>query len=326
MGVDAGLERRPLTPDGAREWAKLLAEIARADGDDEVFGEAELLEDFEHPRHDFDLGSAALYDGDLMVGWTLLTLREKNSEIHQIRQEGGVHPGYRGRGLGSELIAWSEQAAIVLHEQRHPGGPLSLTGECLLTNAAAMDLYAGRGYEAVRWFHLMECDLSAGLPAELPQPPAGLTIAGFRSSRSADAHLVRNEAFRDHWESTDLSEEEWERSIGLQAFRPGYSFVGYDGDEPVAMIITQEYEAYNNTIGGRDLYISTVGTRRAARGHGVASAMVVKALGAAIADGFKSASLNVDADSPTGAVGIYERLGFKVTNTAVAQRKQLIAP
>jgi mycothiol synthase len=41
------------------------------------------------------------------------------------------------------------------------------------------------------------------------------------------------------------------------------------------------------------------------------------------ADGFGSASLIVDADSPTGAVGIYERLGFSVTHTSVAQRKQL---
>lgn len=323
MGADDGFERRPLTPDQARAWARLLAVIARADGDDEVFGEADLLEDFDDPRCDFARGSLALYDGDVMAGWNLLTFRENTAEI---RQSGGVHPGYRGRGLGSELLAWSEQSAMSLHSRPHRGQPLSLIGECLQRNKGAMKLYASRGYEPVRWFLLMECDLSAvDLAGDLGQPPGDVTIAGFSLARSADARLIVNEAFRDHWGTAEQTEQEWDHFVGLGVFRPGYSYLCYLGGEQAGALIAHEYEAYNATNGGRDLYISTVGTLRSARRRGIGTALLVAALRAARADGFKSASLNVDADSPTGAVGIYERLGFKVTNTSVSLQKQFIA-
>jgi hypothetical protein len=47
-------------------------------------------------------------------------------------------------------------------------------------------------------------------------------------------------------------------------------------------------------------------------------------LSAAWADGCMSAALGVDADSLTGAVGIYEQVGFRVTDTWGEQRKDLI--
>jgi mycothiol synthase len=79
--------------------------------------------------------------------------------------EGGVHPSYRGRGLGSELLNWAEHAAVPLHEQRFPGRPLSLSSACLSTNAAAVALHEQRGYQPVRWFHDMVRDLSQPIPS-----------------------------------------------------------------------------------------------------------------------------------------------------------------
>lgn len=317
-----GSDLRPLTRDRASDWAKLLAVIARADGDDEVFGEEDLIEDFDDPRRDFPLGSVAAYDGEAMIGYSVLDLGKLMTGRPSIRQEGGVHPDYRGRGLGSELIAWSERAARTIHEQRQAALPLVLSGQCLQKNATAMALYADKGYEQARWFQLMEC----GFTTDLSLPPAAgdFTITGFTPARSEDARLVRNEAFRDHWESTDMSADEWEHYNAMRAFRSAYSFVCYLAAEPVGMIVSSEYEVFNETIGRRDLYISMVGTTRAARGRGVGTALLTTAIAAAKADGFESASLHVDADSPTGAVGVYERLGFTVTHTSVAQRKELI--
>jgi mycothiol synthase len=257
MEPNARFELRPLTRDQAPAWARLLGVIARADGDDEVFGEEDLLEDFDDPRFDFPLGSIAACDGEAMVGYSLLELRDLTTQTPRIRQEGGVHPDHRGRGLGAELLAWSERAARTLHERRSPGQPLVLSGQCLQDNSAAMKLYASKGFEAVRWFHTMERDLTDDRPA--PPVPDGLTIVGFTAARSEDARLVRNEAFRDHWESTDVTTEQWDRFNGVRSFRPAYSFVCYAGGEAAGMIIGHEYEAYNETIGRRDLYIAMVG-------------------------------------------------------------------
>ena len=320
------LSLRPLTRDQAGAWAELLVAIAKADGDDEVYAPEDLLEDFDDPRHDFPHGSVGVYDGDALVGCGLLELRGLAAEVPHLRCDAGVHPDYRGRGIGARLIAWAQETASQVAErgladQGRPGLPVTLNVSGLRTNAVALDLFAASGFEQVRWFHVME------RPPAAPVPPAapldGLTIVGFNAERSEDARLVRNESFRDHWQSTEMSAEQWDRFNSGRAFSPAYSFLCYAGDEPVGMIISHEYEAINEHLGRRDLYIAMVGTRRAARGRGVATALLLRALDSSMADGFDSASLTVDADSPTGAVAIYERLAFAVTQTSVVHSKTL---
>jgi len=66
-----------------------------------------------------------------------------------------------------------------------------------------------------------------------------------------------------------------------------------------------------------------VGTRATGRKRGIATALLATALSAARAEGYDQASLGVDADSLTGAVRLYERVGFTVDNTWISHRKQL---
>ncbi len=51
----------------------------------------------------------------------------------------------------------------------------------------------------------------------------------------------------------------------------------------------------------------------------------MRALTGARAAGFTSASLGVDADSPTGALGLYQRAGFTVMLTSITHTKPLLA-
>ena len=89
------------------------------------------------------------------------------------------------------------------------------------------------------------------------------------------------------------------------------------------LVIGHEYEEYNRVAGVRDLYVPLVATRRAARRRGIASALVTRALATARAGGFATATLDADAGSASGAVGLYERIGFTVQDTWVTQTKRL---
>jgi mycothiol synthase len=322
VNADALADSGPITPDRAGAWASLQASIAQADGTDEVFTADELLEEIDDPFTDFGSGSLAVYDGETMIGYSVLTTRESAEPAHDMRQAGGVHPDCRGRGIGSALLDWSERAAIPLHASRYPGQPLWLSGSCLDTNGSAIDLFSTRGYKQVRWFNLMQKDLSLAVASQLL--PDGIEVAGLSPERSTDALLVRNEAFRDHWGSTETSPESWEHLTSSRVTRPQYSFLAYEAGEPLAMVMTQEYEAINDATGERELHLALVATKRAARGRGIASALITTALPGARADGFTTATLSVDADSPTGAVRLYERLGFAVTETWVSHRKELL--
>jgi mycothiol synthase len=72
-----------------------------------------------------------------------------------------------------------------------------------------------------------------------------------------------------------------------------------------------------------DLYVAAVATRRSARKRGIASALLSCALADARSAGFTAASLTVDADSPTGAFGLYQRAGFAIRASSVKRVKDL---
>jgi len=316
-----GFDRRPLTPGDAREWAALLTAIQEADRSDEYASEQDLQEAFDQPDQDFASGSIAVCDGRTMVAYGVLTRRSVAEAVHNMRHEGGVHPSYRGRGLGGQLLDWAEQTAVPLHDDRFPGRPLSLSSGCLSRNAGAVALHEQRRYHPVRRFHTMVRDLSAAIPEAVI--PAGVEVIGYTPEKTEDALLVRNEAFRDHWESTETSTQSWEHFLASTAFRPGLSFLAYEGSEPLGMLISREYDVYNTKTGHRDLHIALVGTRAAGRKRGIATALLVTAMSAARADGYDQASLGVDVYSLTGAVRLYERAGFTVALTWTAYRKQL---
>lgn len=320
MSDNDDFQWRPIEPRDAGAWATLLAAIRSADGGWEYFTEQDLLEAFGDPYRDYPRGSLSVYAGATMVGYGVLTARSEADPVHEMHFQGDVHPAYRRRGLGARLLDWAETAAVDLHEERYPGRPLALSSSCLSHNSSAVALFGARGYRAARLFHAMVADLDAvhDVPA-----PSGVDIVPYLPEHCEDARLIRNEAFHDHWGSTERSVEDWRHFMSLGAFRPQFTFLAYAGGEPLGLVIGHEYDAYAEATGVRDLYVPLVGTRRAGRGRGIASALLVRALTEARAAGFTAASLGVDADSLTGAVGLYERIGFTVEHTSVTQLKNL---
>jgi GNAT superfamily N-acetyltransferase len=321
VSTDTRFVSRPLSIDQLREWTDLYGAVLVADADDDIMDSDDLAEEFEYPLRDFARGSIAVYDGATMVGYCVLQPRNTADPVHEMRQFGGVRPEYRGLGIGGQMLAWTERAALELHGDRFGGRSLSLGGNCLDTNASARALFTEHGYLPARWFHQMTCDLSHDL--DEPAISDGVQITGLTPDRYADALLVRNEAFRDHWAPDDKTPESWAFELSGRAFRPKFSFIADLNGEPMGLVLAHEYEAYNEAKGARDLYIPQVCTRRAGRKRGIASALLGTALRAAKADGFTTSTLDVDADSPTGAVGLYARLGFVTQATRIVHRKMI---
>jgi GNAT superfamily N-acetyltransferase len=316
---------RPLEPGDARAWADLLAAIQAADGGWQYLTEQALLAGFDHPQRDAGRGSAAIWDGGTLAGYGLITVRPAADPVHEIVYAGGVHPGYRGRGLGTRLLDWAQAAAVPLHQERFPGRPMALMAECPSAGHAAMGLITARGYQPARRYHGMLGDLTTGLPAGPVGLPPGADIVPLTPDRIEDARVIRNEAFGDNWGSTATTASSWTHFLGSGACQPEFSFVAYAGGAPAGVIVAAESEARTGVIGRRDLDIPVVGTRRASRGRGIAGALLLRAMSAARAAGCGSASLEVDAGSPAGAVAVYQRAGFTVDHTMAFCRKLILA-
>jgi mycothiol synthase len=322
MSGDGALQWRPIGQADVAPWAVLLNDIQVADGGSDFYSEQEVRETLDDPEIDYPYGSVTVCAGDALAGYGLLTARTSADPVHEMRYSGGVHPDFRGHGLGGQLLAWAEKAAVPLHEERFPGQPLTLTGHCLASNAAALELYEGRGYERVREFYEMSRDLAE--PVTEHPLPADVELRTVTPDRLEDARLVRNEAFRDHWGSTEATAEGWAHTASSESARPELSFLAYAAGEPAGTILSMEFAEYQARTGRREVYIAIVATRRAARKRGIASALVARVLATAQAAGYDQATLGVDSRSQTGALGLYERAGFRVANVSVTVSKPLL--
>ncbi|MFF7242219.1 GNAT family N-acetyltransferase [Streptomyces collinus] len=314
---------RPIDRSDLSAWLRLRQAIEAVDNDGRPLSEAELAQRFADSYIDMARGSMAAWDGDRMVGHHWMKARTSAEPFHDFWQLGGVDPEYRGLGIGTRLLAWAEQAASLLHKERFPSASLALMDSCAMDNTTAIKLFRACGYEQVRWTHHMVVpDLRAALAAmPAPPAPAGVTFHAASPERSEDARAVRNDSFRDHFGSTFATEVTWAQFTGSLAFRAANSFIAYERREPLAIVLCEEFEAHQKVTGQRDLYVSVVGTARAGRGRGIASALLAHTLRVAGEDGYDTTSLEVDADSPTGALGIYKRLGYQPDKTYALQRK-----
>jgi mycothiol synthase len=318
---DVAIQWRAITAEDGAGWARLLLAVEESYGTEDIVGAGDLVEDLRDPYVDPERGTIAAFSEGSMIAYAGLRASPSVTGRHEMDLHGAVHPGRRGRGLGTPLLAWAERAARPLHQARYPGRPLALSASCPAGQGDALALFAAAGYRQARWFQFMIRDLTGAVPDG--QLPEGTRFAGYAADLSETARRVRDEAFRDHWGSTATTAESWQHFVGHERFRPASSFLAYLGDKPAGVIIAHEYDAFRQATGRRECYIATVGVTKAARGRGIASALIRRSLAAAQADGCNVATLYVDADSPTGALTLYEHMGFTKHRTSVTLIKDL---
>ena len=97
------------------------------------------------------------------------------------------------------------------------------------------------------------------------------------------------------------------------AFLRPASRLTIEGGRVVGLVLCSEQAA--DGADGRTAWLDLIAVRRAWRKRGVASAMMASALVALSEEGFRTAALDVDTDSPTGALDLYGRHGFRVRRT-----------
>jgi len=317
---------RPATAADVPAWARLLSAVEAADRTGENYGEADLAEELADPSLDLarDTLVAAAPDGELVAFGGLrgsATVRD----VDRIWLGGAVHPAARGRGLGRRLLTWQERRAAELHHERHPGVPGQLQVGVYDSAESQAALVRAAGYTPARYFNDMERDLTAELPP-VPPAPDRLRVVPFDARYDEATRLAHREAFADHWGSTLPDPQRWQHwYTGSQSFRPDVSLLVLDGDEVAAYLLSYFWAADAEATGVREAWVGQLGTRSAWRRRGLASLLLATALATYRDAGYQQAGLDVDSENPTGALGLYERLGFTVAHRWVTWCKPVRA-
>lgn len=313
---DAAVTLRPLLHADIPVHAALLAAIEAVDDTGEHYSEEDLEEEYANPDVEVGKDIVGAWEGAgddaVLVGYFSIYPRHADGTYQKIHVEGAVRPDRRGRGIGAVLVRAMIDRADAVHREKHPDMPAKLMLTGLSTNEEQARLLADAGFGAERYSFVMRTVLGS---VSEPEPlPDGYRLERYDESWSAAMHAAHNEAFVDHPNFTPWTDVMWKQWVtDSRNFRPGLSLVAVHEDEPstvVAYIQSNEFDAYFEATGRREAYVAKVGTRREHRGKGLAGRLLRHALWGYQQAGYEEASLDVDSENPTGALGIYERAGF----------------
>lgn len=310
--LPAGLTARPLRADDIDAIVGLLAAAEPLDDTGENENADDLTEWFINERLDLAHDSCVVEDaGGGVAAWSTVMDLGNHRDEYALRLDGRVHPAWRGRGIGRALLGWQVVRSAELHRARHPemGGRFAVG--VTAPHRALERLVVRAGFEPVQHYWQMQRPM-AGLPAA--RTVDGVDLVPYDWARDDEVRRTHNLAFVDHFGTAERDAYAWQTWFtGQRAFRPDVSRVALADGAVAGYALVYEHEADTEATGLREAYLGQIGVLPAFRGRGVASAAITAALHAAAADGFDRAGLTVDSNNTTGALRLYEALGFSET-------------
>lgn len=302
---------RPATRADAEALNALLAAAEAVDRTDEHHNLEDVVEELDNPMIDLSKDwTMAVVDGQV-VGHARLLPRAPVDGAVSVSVDGTVHPAHRRRGLGSFLAHAMVLRAVDYAWER--GLRPVVTASALSTNTDAERILRTEGLLPERWSFLMQAQLGVDPEGPAPYLPEGYSVHTWVGVEHDEVRAAHNQAFVGHYGFTEWSAEMWEQWVsGSRGLRPALSLLARDEAGAIAAYVqTSEYDAVAEATGIREAYVAKVGTLAEHRGRGLAGVLLRMALDRCRADGFDRAALDVDSENATGALGVYERAGFR---------------
>jgi mycothiol synthase len=322
LDLPEGLTVRPMRPEDAGPVAELLAACEAIDDTGALKSPEDLLEWWVHEFTDLAQDGRIVLAGDgAVVGYATAIAPPTFRDAYGVHLEGRVHPDRRGHGIGRALLAWQLERGTQLHAERHPEAPARLTATVYTTMPSVEALVRRAGLEQVRWFFHMERPLTDLPPLRRVE---GVALVPFSWDRDEEVRAAHNAAFTEHYGSSERDEVSWRVMFtGQRNFRPDLSVLAVAEGAVVGYALSYVSETAAAASGVRESYFGQIGVVPTARRRGLSKAVIIAALHTAAASDCQTAGLEVDSENVSGALGLYESLGFATHRTQVSWSRRL---
>jgi mycothiol synthase len=230
-------------------------------------------------------------------------------------------PAWRRRGIGTAMLAtMEERAAQALRE--HP-----TTGDAFLQTGSQGDdgadaLLTGAGYVPVRFgYQMVRPNLDPVPDAAMPD---GLEIRPVEEAHVRAIWDAAEEAFMDAWGYRESSERDYQAWLAdpLSADRTLWR-IAWDGDQVAGQVRGFINEDENERFGQKRGWVENISVRRPWRKRGLARALIASTIDELRARGMTEGALGVDTENVSGALRLYESVGFRPVSKSTLYRKPM---
>lgn len=234
---------------------------------------------------------------------------------------GYVHPAWRRRGIGGALLDHNLGRARVRARTEDPDMDVVAWAHAEEGELANRSLLQTRRFAPIRHFFLMR---RGGLD-DLPEAslPDGLVLRPVSSDQYRAIWDAECEAFEDHWAARAPTEHDYQGIFGHPGLDTALWAVAWDGDEIAGVVQAWIWPDENARLDVRRGWLEKISVRRPWRKRGLGRAITAAALGRLRDAGMTEGMLGVDAENPTGALGLYERMGFEIFSRSTTYERRL---
>jgi mycothiol synthase len=311
---------RPLTLNDAAAVADLINRYERYWDLPALTPASEVEDDLGEPFIAPERDTRAYWLDGTLVAYGLVWNRPSGAGEERALLIGLVDPDYRGQGIGRHLIGWQIERARESLSSCNPRLPWYIRTNAFDWVEDEFRLYRRFGLEPVRFIKEMIRPLVAPV---VPRSPDGVEIIAWDRSFDEGTLETLNEAFGDHWGSTQMDEHSFRYLIERRAIRLDLSFQAVAGREVVGYTLNGFFPDDEEVTGRREGWVRSLGVKRAWRGRGVASALLESSFNAFLDAGLTHSMLGVDSENQTGAFGLYEGLGYEVLHGTVISQLEV---
>jgi len=229
-------------------------------------------------------------------------------------------PEWRGKGIRRALLQYSENRLREIASHHPVSGSRFFEARAEDTEVHWQELLKSEGYTPARYFFRMIRSLNESI-TEISLPE-GIEIRAV-GREYWKVWRAAQEAFRDSFGASEISDERLEEWIESPTFDPDLWVVAWDKAEVVGMVLSFIDEKENEEYGRKRGIMKLVAVRRPYRGKGLARALIGRSLRTLKECGMSEVILSVDTEELTGALKLYESMGFKMIKQFFIYRKNL---
>jgi len=308
------MDFRALTIADVPELTGLMNRFERFWGLPIATSQSQAEDDLTAPFVDLALDTRGYWLDGTLSAYGLVWHRPSGERQERAYLQGMVDPELRGQGIGRHLFAWEMERAREWLSGCDTTLPWYIRADEWEWIEDAHRLYRRFGLEPVRYIKEMIRPLDGYMEVDAVD---GVQIVLWDRGLDEEARATLNQAFADHWGSTPSDDASFQHRLEADGTRIDLSFLAVAEGEVVGVCLNGVYPEDESVSGRREGWVMALGVDRAWRGKGLASSLLTTSFNAFVDSGLTHSMIGVDAENPTGAFRLYEKMGYEVLHGTI---------